>query len=155
MSQTLDCFETVNNTFCETIRSFDKHYYSDNEIDLQEIYNMLFVKFSELQAINSKNLNKLKEAEHDKNELIGELSDSLDLCKTLKCENHVLANKVGSLENELKESKTLLEKFSNDNLDKFLHTQKSTCDKLVSDFDKIIAPSFNLASSSKKVFVET
>jgi hypothetical protein len=38
MSQTLDCFETVNNTFCETIMSFDKQYYSDydsdNEIDL-------------------------------------------------------------------------------------------------------------------------
>jgi hypothetical protein len=116
---------------------------------------LLFVKFSELQVINSKNLKKLREAEHDKDELIGELSDSLDLCKTLKSENHVLANKVGSLENELKESKTLLEKFSNDSLDKFLHTQKSTCDKPVIDFDKIIAPSFNHASSSKKVFVET
>jgi hypothetical protein len=68
--------------------------------------------------------------------------------------NHVLANKFESLENELKESRTLLEKFSNDNLDKILHTQKSACDKPVINFDKIIASSSNLASSSKKVFVE-
>jgi hypothetical protein len=99
MSQTLNCFETVDNTFCETIMSSVKQYYSnydyDNEIDLQETYNLLFVKFSELQVINSKNLKNLKEDEHDKYELIGKLSDSLDLCKTLKYENHIFANKVG------------------------------------------------------------
>ena len=63
--------------------------------------------------------------------------------------------KVESLENELEKSKTLLEKFSNDNLDKILHTQKSACNKPGIDFDKIIAPSFNISSSSKKVFAET
>jgi hypothetical protein len=90
MSQTLDCFETVDNIFCETIMFYDKQYYfdydSDNELDLQETYNLLFVKFSELQVINSKNLKKLREAEHDKDKLISKLSDSLDLCKKLKYE---------------------------------------------------------------------
>ena len=79
MSQTLNCFETVDNIFCETIMCFDKQYFSnyDNKLDLQETYNLLFEKLSELQVINSKNLKKLREAEHDKDELIGELSDHL------------------------------------------------------------------------------
>jgi hypothetical protein len=74
-----------------------------------------------LRVVNSKNLKTLREAEHYKDE-IGELSDSLYLCKTLKSKNHVLIDKVESLENELKESKTLLDKFSNDSLDKIMHT---------------------------------
>ena len=67
-------------------KQYQCDYDSDNELDLQETYNLLFVKFFELQVINSKNLKKLKEAKHGKDELIGELSDSLDLCKTLKYE---------------------------------------------------------------------
>jgi hypothetical protein len=55
----------------------DNSYYSnfDRDVDLQETYNVLFSKFSELRVTNANNLKKLRLVENDKNCLLKTFDD--------------------------------------------------------------------------------
>lgn len=69
----------------------------------------------------------------------------------------MLIDKLKSLENELKESKDHLKKFSSDKLEKMLFGQKHYSDKSGLGFDKFGASSSSsshIASSSKPMFVK-
>jgi hypothetical protein len=79
----------------------------------------------------SKNSNKeLKKVKLEKESLIIKLSESHALTNSLKSENTMLFNTIDTLENELKESEDLLEKFSSNNLKSMLSIHSDISSKL-------------------------
>jgi hypothetical protein len=84
----------------------------------------------------SKNSNKeLKKVKQEKDSLIIKLSKSHALIDSLKSKNTMLFNIIDTLENKLKESEDILEKFSTDNLKSMLsiHTYISNKPDLIID----------------------
>jgi uncharacterized coiled-coil DUF342 family protein len=82
--------------------------------------NELLENFLKLSKI-SKNSNKeLKKVKQEKDSLIIKLSKSHALIDSLKSKNTMLFNIIDTLENKLKESEDILEKFSTDNLKSML-----------------------------------
>jgi peptidoglycan hydrolase CwlO-like protein len=65
-------------------------------------------------------LKELKDAKHEKKSLVAKMSESHTLIDSLKSKNTVLIENITSLENELKESKELLNRLSSDNLKKLI-----------------------------------
>jgi len=97
--------------------------------------NELIENFLKLSKI-SKNSNKeLKKVKQEKLSLIIKLSVSHALIDSLESENTMLFNTIDILENKLKESEDLLEKFSSDNLKSMLsiHTDISYKPDLIVD----------------------
>jgi hypothetical protein len=72
----------------------------------------------------------------------------------LESERSKLIEKIKCLEDELIESHMQLEKFSNEKLVQMLKGQKCSFDKTGLRFDKSVASSYNIASTSKAVFVK-
>jgi len=97
--------------------------------------NELIENFLKLSKI-SKNSNKeLKKVKQEKLSLIIKLSVSHAVIEYLESENTMLFNTIDILENKLKESEDLLEKFSSDNLKSMLsiHTDISYKPDLIVD----------------------
>jgi len=97
--------------------------------------NDLLEDFLKLSKI-SKNFNKeLKKVKQEKESLIIKLSKSHALIDSSKFKNTMLFNIIDTLENKLKESKDLLEKFSSNNLKGMLsiHTDISNKPDLIID----------------------
>jgi uncharacterized coiled-coil DUF342 family protein len=90
------------------------NYYSENsesedeQNELQSIFNKLFMKYYELRDLNKQNVKRLNEFESERSQLI----------ENVKC-----------LEDELNESQSHLNFFSNDKLVKLLNDQKCSFDK--------------------------
>jgi hypothetical protein len=82
----------------------------DSDIKLSKVFNKL--KNAQHSKISHKELKKVKQ---EKESLIIQLSESLALIDSLRSENTMLFNIIDSLENKLKESENLLEKFSSSN----------------------------------------
>jgi hypothetical protein len=108
----------------------------DDEIDAQQLFNDFKVMFKAYNKVSR----KLKDAKPDKESLANKLSESHVLIDSLKSEKESLANDLSkshilidslnsemsllvkkniSLENDLKDSKELSQKFSSDNLKSF------------------------------------
>jgi predicted nuclease with TOPRIM domain len=85
------------------------------------------VKYSEFRDLNKQHMKRLKEFETERVKLI---------------------EKIKSLKDELNESKNPLEKFFNNQLIQFLSNQECCFDKSELSFDKIIAASLHVASTS-------
>jgi hypothetical protein len=83
----------------------------DYDIELSKV----FAKIDKI--VSPKELKKVKQ---EKESLIVQLSDSHALINSLRCENTILFNIIDTLENKLKESKDLLNKFSSDNMKSML-----------------------------------
>jgi hypothetical protein len=87
----------------------------DSDIKLFNIFNKL--KNAQHSKISHKERKMVKQ---EKESLIMQLSESLALIDSLRSENTMLFNIIDTLENKLKESENLLEKFSSDNLKSML-----------------------------------
>jgi hypothetical protein len=100
----------------------------------EENYDIELSKvFSKLDKIVSpKELKKVKE---EKESLIVQLSESRALIDSLKYDNTMLFDIIDTLQNKLKESENLLEKFSSDNLKSMLciHSNISNKSGLTAD----------------------
>jgi hypothetical protein len=86
---------------------FSQSSKENSDIELSKV----FTKFEKL--ISPKELKKVKQ---EKESLIVQLSESHALIDSLKSENTMLFDIIDKLENKLKESEDLLNKFSSDNL---------------------------------------
>jgi hypothetical protein len=106
---------------------------SDDEQDLQTAYNQMFQEFNKLGQQNKKNLKRLKEVE---------------------TENEKLVEKIKSLEKELNESRSHLNKFSSVKLNKMLSDQKPSHDRAELGFEKHVSEKSNGSSTSKIMFVK-
>jgi regulator of replication initiation timing len=71
---------------------------SKEDYDLQNTYNNLFEKYSELRKQNKQNVKKLSKFELERSKLLETLSESHVACNIPKSKNHVLMEKVKSLE---------------------------------------------------------
>jgi hypothetical protein len=127
---------------------------SEDEGDLQNAYNNLFLEYSKLKKLNKLHLQKLKEVNLEKDKLSSTLIDSHAIHDTLKSENHSLIAKVKSLENDLNDSRNHLKIFSNEKLNHMLHNQKHSFDRIRLGFDKSAVSSTNVVSPSKLIFVK-
>jgi hypothetical protein len=104
---------------------------SDNEL-LED-----FLKLSKI----SKNFNKeLKNVKQEKESLIIKLSESHPLFYSLKYESTMMFNIIDTLENKLKDSEYLLEKFSSDNFKKHAYTIKNSAFNGVSTVKHFLTP---------------
>jgi hypothetical protein len=100
-----------------------------------------------------KNSNEeLKKVEQEKESLIVQLSESHALINSLKSENTMLFDIIGTLENKLKESEDLLKKISSDNLKSMLciHWDVSNKPDLIVDN---LSASISHASDSELDFI--
>jgi hypothetical protein len=87
----------------------------DSDIKLFKVFNNL--KNAQHSKVSHKELKKVKQ---EKESLIVQLSESHALIGSLKSENTMLFDIIDTLENKLKESEDLFEKFSSDNLKSML-----------------------------------
>jgi hypothetical protein len=78
-------------------------------------------KISTLRNKNLKIVKNVKNLELERDNLLKSVSDSYDVCNTLKSKNHVLIAKNKSLQNDLVESRNHLSNFSSEKLNKLLH----------------------------------
>jgi septal ring factor EnvC (AmiA/AmiB activator) len=89
-------------------------------INLHELSEDDFYDFSKdtllIGKLFKKSNKELKKIKQEKESLIFQLSESHVLIDSLKSENTMLFDNVDALENKLKESDDLLEKFSSNNL---------------------------------------
>jgi hypothetical protein len=69
---------------------------SNEEIDLQMAYNMLFKKFVKFTHRHQISLKKLNDVEHEKESLVIKLSKSHTLIDSLKSKNTMLIDKLGA-----------------------------------------------------------
>jgi hypothetical protein len=94
--------------------------------------NELLDNFLKLSKKSNKELKKVKQ---EKESLIIKLFESHVLIDSLKFENTMLFDSIDTLENKLKESEVLLEKFSSDNLKSMLciHSNISNKPDLIVD----------------------
>jgi hypothetical protein len=127
---------------------------SEEEGDMQNVYNNLFLECSKLKKLNKQHLQKLKEVNLENDKLSSTLTDSHAIHDTLMSKNHMLIAKVKSLENDLNESRNHLKKFSSEKLNHMLHNQKHCFDRTGLGFDKSVVSSTNVASPSKLNFVK-
>jgi hypothetical protein len=102
---------------------------SEEESDLQNAYNNLFMESIKLKKLNKQHLQKLKEVNFENDQLSSTLTNSHAIHDTLMSENHMLIAKVKSLENDLNESRNHLKKFSSEKLNHMLHNQKHSFDR--------------------------
>jgi hypothetical protein len=100
----------------------------DSDIKLFKVFNKL------KNAQHSKELKKVKQ---EKESLIVQIFESHALIDSLRYENTMLFNIIDSLENKLKESEYLLNKFSSDNLKSMLciHSNISNKPDLTADLN--------------------
>jgi hypothetical protein len=127
---------------------------SEDDGDLQNTYNYLFMEYSKLKKLNKQYLQKLKEVNFENDILSSTLTDSHVIHDTLMSENHMLIAKVKSLENDLNESRNHLKKLSSKKLSHMLHNQKHCFDRIELGFDKSVVSFTNVASHSKLNFVK-
>jgi hypothetical protein len=127
---------------------------SEEEGDLQDAYNHLFSEYNKVKKLNKQHLQELKEVNLENDKLSSALTDSHAIHDTLKSENYSLTAKVKSLENDLKDSRNHLKKFSNEKLNHMLHNQKHSFDRIGLGFDKSVVSSTNVVSPSKLIFVK-
>jgi hypothetical protein len=78
---------------------------SEEEGDLQNAYNNIFLECIKLKKLNKQHLQKLKDVNLENDQLSITLTDSHAIHNTLKSENHILIAKVKSLENDLNDSR--------------------------------------------------
>jgi hypothetical protein len=112
-------------------------------------------KISTLRNKNLKIVKNVKNLELERDNLLKSVSDSHDVCNTLKSKNHVLIAKNKSLQNDLVESRNHLSNFSSEKLNKLLHVQKHSSGRSGLRFDKTAHMSSNLTSTLKIVFVKS
>jgi hypothetical protein len=94
MSPSLDyALDVVENNIALD-NSFYSNYDSDRDIDLQDTYNRLYSKFSELRITDANILKKLRMVEDDRNNLVDKLKDF----DALKTENLMCGDKIKMLE---------------------------------------------------------
>ena len=127
---------------------------SEEEGDLQNAYNNLFMECIKLKKLNKQHLQKLKKVNLENDQLSSTLTDSHVIHDTLMSEHHMLVAKVKSLENDLNESRNHLKKFSSEKLNHMLHNHKHSFDRTGLGFDKFVVSSTNVASPSKLMFVK-
>jgi hypothetical protein len=127
---------------------------SEEEGDLQNAYNALFLEYNNLKKLNKQTLQKLKEVNLEKDKLSSTLNDSHAIHDILKYENDSLIAKVKSLESDLNDSRNHLNTFSNEKLNHMLHNQKHSFDRTGLGFDKSVVSSTNVVSPSKLIFVK-
>jgi hypothetical protein len=141
---------------------------SDDEIDVQELYNDYKVVFKAYNKVSS----KLKDVMHDKESLANELSESHVLIDYLKSKKETLANDLSKshilidslkyeifvfveksllLENKLNVSKELSQNSSSDNLKSFLCIEESISNKLSMIVDNANASTSHASNESLNV----
>jgi hypothetical protein len=102
---------------------------SEEEGDLQNAYDNLFLECIKLKKLNKQHLQKLKEVNFENDKLSITITDSHAIHNTLKSKNHILIAKVKSLENDLNDSRNHMKTFSNEKLYHMLHNQKHSFDR--------------------------
>jgi septal ring factor EnvC (AmiA/AmiB activator) len=99
---------------------------TSSNINLSEFSEDDFYDFSKdtflISKLFKKSNKELKKIKQENESLILQLSESHVLIDSLKSENTMLFGTVDALENKLKESEDLLEKFSCNNLENMLCT---------------------------------
>jgi HrpA-like RNA helicase len=130
---------------------------TSSNINLPEFFEDDFYDFSKDTLLIGKLFKKfnkeLKKIKQEKESLILQLSESHVLIDSLKSENSMLFDTVDALENKLKESEDLLEKFSSNNLKSMLciHTDISNKpDLIIND----LSTSTSHASDSELYFID-
>jgi hypothetical protein len=122
------------------------------DIDLSKV-------FAKLDKIVSPK--ELKNVKQEKESLIVQLSESHDFIDSLRSENTMLFDIIDTLENKLKESKDLLEKFSSDNLKSMLCIHSDISNKPALIVDDMITSTSHASNSEldsidiKPVIVDT
>jgi hypothetical protein len=96
----------------------------DSDIKLFKVFNKL--KIAQHSKVSHKELKNVKQ---EKESLIVQLSESHALIDSLKSENTMLFGIIDTLENKLKESEYLLNKFSSDNLKSMLYIHSDISNK--------------------------
>jgi hypothetical protein len=110
---------------------------NSSNINLPEFFEDDFYDFSKdtllIGKLFKKSNKELKKIKQEKESLILQLSESHVLIESLKYENTMLFDTVDALENKLKESEDLSEKFSSNNLKSMLciHTYISNKPNLI------------------------
>jgi hypothetical protein len=136
---------------------------TSSNINLPEFFEDDFYDFSKDTLLIGKLFKKfnkeLKKIKQEKESLILQLSESHVLIDSLKSENSMLFDTVDALENKLKESEDLLEKFSSNNLKSMLciHTDISNKpDLIVNDLSTFTSHVFDseLDSIDIKLVIE-
>jgi hypothetical protein len=121
-----------------------------DEYDLQMTYNELYKECMKLMKLYKFSLKKLKDVKHEKESLVSKLSESHALVDSLKFENTVLVENNKLLENELKDSKELSNRLSNDNLKNLFCVQKHVSDKPSMIVDNLGASTSHASNFEKK-----
>jgi len=107
---------------------------TSSNINLPEFCEDDFYDFSKdtllIGKLFKKSNRELKKIKQEKESLILQLSESHVLIDFLKSENTMLFDTVDALENKLKESEDLLEKFSSNNLKSMFCIHTDICNKL-------------------------
>jgi hypothetical protein len=134
------------------IMNFSQSFEENYNIELSKV----FAKFDKL--ISPKDLIKVKQ---EKKSLIVQLSESHVLIDSLKSENTMLFEIIGTLENKLKESENILNKFSSDNLKSMLCIHSDISNKLALIVDDMSTSTSHASDSEldsidvKSVIVDT
>jgi len=120
----------------------------NHDIELSKV----FAKIDKI--VSPKGLKKVKQ---EKESFIVQLSESHALIDSLRSENTMLFNIIDTLENELKKSEDLLEKFSSDNLKSMLCIHSNISNKPASIVDDMSTSTSHASDSIdiKHVIVDT
>ncbi|XP_065624884.1 uncharacterized protein LOC136065512 [Quercus suber] len=120
---------------------------------LQEAYDKLCTKFIKSEKTSHLCREELNEIKTEKANLLVKLDEITRLVETLVVENTLVEEKVKSLEVELNQARTQIERMSSAKLDEVLSAQKSSSNKIGLGYAVSSGPSSSIASGSKTVFV--
>ena len=130
---------------------------SDDEVSkkltLQEAYDKLCTEFIKSEKTSHLCRKELNEVKTEKTDLLVKLDKAIRLVETLVVENTSLEEKVKSLEVELSQARTQIERMSSVKLDEVLSAQKLSSDKTGLGYAISSSPSSSMASGSRTIFV--